>query len=279
MAAAADGPTATDSAPPAVEVEGLRFAYPDGSPALDGLTFTVPAGQRVAVLGPNGSGKTTFALHLIGILRAPTGRVAISGIGLTDVSVRELRRRVGMVFQDPDDQLFMSTVREDVAFGPGNLGLRGDGLLRRVDRALAAVGCTHLADRAPHHLSGGERRRVAVATVLAMEPDVLVLDEPTSNLDPASRRDLLGVLTTLAVTQVVITHDLSLALELCSRSVIVDGGRLVADGPTAEILADTDLLRAHRLELPFGLDPSAVRRYAAAYEPRTDRPDGAARPR
>jgi cobalt/nickel transport system ATP-binding protein len=272
-------PTATGSDPPAVEVAGLSFAYPDGSPALDGLTLAVSAGQRVAVLGPNGAGKTTFALHLNGILRAETGRVAVSGIELTDASVQELRRRVGMVFQDPDDQLFMPTVREDVAFGPGNLGLRGDELHRRVDRALEAVGCAHLAGRAPHHLSGGERRRVAVATVLAMEPDVLVFDEPTSNLDPASRRELIEVLTTLPVTQLVITHDLSLALELCPRSVIVDGGQLVADGPTIEILADTELLHAHRLELPFGLDPSLIRRLGVASRPHRDEPDGAIQPR
>lgn len=167
-------------------------------------------------------------------------------------TAREIRRRVGIVFQDPDDQLFMPTVAEDVAFGPANLGLRGAELAARVEAALAAVGAGDLADRAPHHLSGGERRRVAIATVLSMRPDVLVLDEPTSGLDPAGRRELVGVLDSLDVTLVVITHDLPFALELCPRAVIMDGGRVAAAGPTAELLADDALLRSHRLEMPFG---------------------------
>jgi cobalt/nickel transport system ATP-binding protein len=159
----------------------------------------------------------------------------------------------------------MPTVREDVAFGPANLGLRGDALHGRVAGALAAVGCDHLAARAPHHLSGGERRRIAIATVLAMHPDLIVLDEPSSNLDPASRRELVGVLRSLPVTQLVVTHDLPFVLELCPRTVIVDGGRVVADGPTRELLADTELLAAHRLELPFGLDPATVRDLAVPW--------------
>lgn len=251
-----DGPEAR---PSALEVEGLAFAYPDGSQALDGVDLVVAAGERVALLGPNGAGKTTLALHLNGIHRAQRGRVVVAGTTLADRTLAEVRRRVGLVFQDPDDQLFMSTVREDVAFGPGNLGLRGDDLHARVAEALAAVGCGHLAGRAPHHLSGGERRRVAVATVLAMRPDLLVLDEPTSNLDPASRRELVAVLAALPVTQLVVTHDLPLALELCPRGVIMDGGRVVADGPTPQLLSDPGLLARHRLELPFGLDAATVR--------------------
>jgi cobalt/nickel transport system ATP-binding protein len=242
----------------ALEVEGLAFVYPDGSSALRGLDLRVEAGERVAVLGPNGAGKTTLALHLNGIHRAAHGRVTVAGTELTDASVREIRRRVGLVFQDPDDQLFMPTVREDVAFGPANLGLRGAELETRVVEALTAVGGEHLADRAPHHLSGGERRRIALATVLAMRPDVLVLDEPTSNLDPASRRELVEVLRALAVTQLVITHDLPFALELCPRSVVVNGGVLVASGATHEVLADEVLLAANRLELPYGFDPRTV---------------------
>jgi cobalt/nickel transport system ATP-binding protein len=245
--------------PPALVVEDLAFAYPDGSEALTGVHLRVAAGERVAVLGPNGAGKTTLALHLNGIHRASRGRITVAGATLEDRTLPELRRRVGLVFQDPDDQLFMPTVREDVAFGPANLGLRGAELHARVAAALATVGCEALADRAPHHLSGGERRRVAIATVLAMAPDLLVLDEPSSNLDPASRRELVTVLRSLAVTQLVVTHDLPLVLELCPRTVIVDGGRVVADGDTVALLADTDLLAAHRLELPFGMDPATVR--------------------
>jgi cobalt/nickel transport system ATP-binding protein len=250
---------ATAHPPPALEVEDLAFAYPDGSEALTGVHLRVAAGERVAVLGPNGAGKTTLALHLNGIHRASRGRITVAGATLEDRTLPELRRRVGLVFQDPDDQLFMPTVREDVAFGPANLGLRGAELHARVAAALATVGCEALADRAPHHLSGGERRRVAIATVLAMAPDLLVLDEPSSNLDPASRRELVTVLRSLAVTQLVVTHDLPLVLELCPRTVIVDGGRVVADGDTVALLADTELLAAHRLELPFGMDPATVR--------------------
>jgi len=237
---------------PALEVTGLRFTYPDGREALRGVDLRVEAGERVALLGPNGAGKTTLTLHLIGLLEPDAGTVTAGGVPLGPATVREVRRRVGVVFQDPDDQLFMPTVAEDVAFGPANLGLRGPELAERVAEALAAVGATDLADRAPHHLSGGERRRVAIASVLAMRPDVLVLDEPTSGLDPAGRRELVGVLDELGVTQVVVTHDLPFALELCPRAVIMDGGRVVAAGPTPEILADDALLRAHRLEMPFG---------------------------
>jgi cobalt/nickel transport system ATP-binding protein len=243
--------------PPSLVVQDLRYAYPYGSEALRGIDLSVAAGERLAVLGPNGAGKTTLVLHLNGLLRAAGGQVEVTGLELTDATLREIRRRVGLVFQDPDDQLFMPTVREDVGFGPANLGVSGDELEARITEALGAVGCETLIGRAPHHLSGGERRRVAVATVLAMRPDVLVLDEPTSNLDPASRRELVEVLESLPVTQVVVTHDLPFALELCPRSVIVNGGRVVADGPTGTLLADPELLAANRLELPFGMDPQA----------------------
>ena len=247
-------------APADLEVSGLRYTYPDGTSALHGLDLRVEAGERVAVLGPNGAGKTTFALHCNGLLRGQGGEVAVGGLVLDERSLTEIRRRVGFVFQDPDDQLFLGTVREDVAFGPANLGLRGEELQARVHDALVAVEADHLAGRAPHHLSGGERRRVALATVLAMRPALLVLDEPTSNLDPAGRRELHDVLARLPVTQLVVTHDLSFALELCPRAVIVNGGRIVADAPTAELLADEALLHANRLELPFGFDPRAMRR-------------------
>ncbi|CAN5833034.1 ABC transporter ATP-binding protein [soil metagenome] len=248
----------------AVEVQGLRFTYPDGHRALSGLDLRVEAGQRVALLGPNGAGKTTLALHLNGINLAEAGAVRIGDLMIDESVLPEIRRRVGLVFQDPDDQLFMPTVGEDVAFGPANLGLRGGELEARVAEAMAAVGASDLGARAPHHLSGGERRRAALATVLAMRPDVLVLDEPTSGLDPAGRRELVDVLATLPMTQLIITHDLPFALELCERSVIVDGGRVVADGATADVLADDTLLRQHRLELPFGFDPRATRPTASS---------------
>jgi cobalt/nickel transport system ATP-binding protein len=241
--------------PPALEVRDLSFTYPDGHQALRGVDLTVPAGERVAILGPNGAGKTTLVLHLNGILAGATGRVIVAGLELGKESVREIRRRVGIVFQDPDDQLFMPTVGQDVAFGPANLGLRGAELDARCTGALQAVAMDGHADRAPHHLSFGQRRRVAVATVLAMEPDILVLDEPSSNLDPASRRELADVVLGLALTTVIVTHDLSYALELCPRALVMNDGRIVADGPTRDILSDETLLAANRLELPYGFDP------------------------
>ena len=240
----------------AVHVQGLVYSYPDGSPALGGVDLDITAGERVAVLGPNGAGKTTLILHLNGILLPQAGEVAIGGLPVTKANFKEIRRRVGVVFQDPDDQLFMPTVRDDVAFGPANLGLAGDAVEARVRAALDAVGMDGAGGRPPHHLSFGQRRRVALATVLAMDPQILVLDEPTSNLDPAARRDLADILVTLPVTAIIVTHDLPYALELCARSVILNDGVIVADGPTAEILGDAELMAANRLELPFGFDPS-----------------------
>jgi cobalt/nickel transport system ATP-binding protein len=251
---------------PALEARDVRFAHPDGRVALDGVDLTVAAGEQVAILGPNGAGKTTLMLHLNGIHRPAAGEVRIGGtvVDTRDrARLREVRRRVGLVFQDPDDQLFMPTVRADVAFGPANLGVTGTELAARVDEALAAVGMAHTADRHPQHLSMGERRRVAVATVLAMRPDVLVLDEPSSNLDPRARRELVEVLRTItgerSLTLLLVTHDLPLALELCARSVVLDAGRVVADGPTTELLDDDELLARHRLELPYGFDRALVR--------------------
>lgn len=243
---------------PVLDVRGLAFAYPDGHQALFGVDLHVHRGERVAMLGPNGAGKTTLVLHLNGILTAGAGSVAVSGLPVTKENVPEIRRRVGIVFQDPDDQLFMGTVRQDVAFGPMNLGLRGAGLDARVAHALEQVGMAEYADRPPHHLSFGQRRRVAVATVLAMEPEVLVLDEPSSNLDPASRRELADILRSLDVTVLMVTHDLPYALELCPRSVVLSGGTVVADGATYDVLTDDALMAAHRLELPFGFDPRSV---------------------
>ena len=246
------------SAPPSLLVEDLAFAYPDGHQALFGVDLRIERGERVALLGPNGAGKTTLVLHLNGILRGGRGDVTVAGLPVSKPSLQEIRRRVGIVFQDPDDQLFMPTVGEDVAFGPRNLGLPEAEVAAAVAEALEQVGMAGYAGRPPHHLSFGQRRRVAVATVLSMHPEILVLDEPSSNLDPAGRRELAEVLQSLPVTLLMITHDLPYALQLCPRSVILDGGVVVADGPTRELLADIDLLAAHRLELPYGFDPSSV---------------------
>jgi cobalt/nickel transport system ATP-binding protein len=252
-------PEGPDAAPPSLEVRGLAYAYPDGHQALFGVDLTVGRGERVALLGPNGAGKTTLVLHLNGILAAGAGSVTVAGLPVADrKNLAEVRRRVGIVFQDPDDQLFMPTVREDVAFGPAAAGLRGAALEERVTEALERVGMAAYAARPPHHLSFGQRRRVAVATVLATRPEILVLDEPSSNLDPSSRRELADILRSLDVTVLMVTHDLPYALELCPRSVILGDGVIAADGPTGTLLGDADLMRAHRLELPFGFDPRAV---------------------
>jgi len=244
----------------AVEVSGLRHAYPDGREALRGVELHVGHGERVAVLGPNGAGKTTLMLHLNGLLRASAGTLAVAGLRVERRTLRELRARVGLVFQDPDDQLFMPTVGEDVAFGPRNLELDGAEVDARVASALRAVRLDHAVDRAPYGLSMGERRRAAIATVLAMSPQLLVLDEPSANLDPRARRELLDVLERLEPTLLLTTHDLPLAAELCERTVVLDEGRVVADGPTEVLLADAELLAAHDLELPAGFDLERIER-------------------
>ena len=198
---------------PALAVEDLHYRYPDGTEVLRETAFHIHPGERVALLGPNGAGKTTLVFHLNGIFRPESGSVSVAGLPLIDENMKEIRRRVGVVFQDPDDQLFMPTVRQDVAFGPANYGKVGDELEELVDGALDAVGMLSVGDRPPHHLSVGQRRRVAVATVLAMQPEIVVLDEPSSNLDPASRRELADILTSLDITMLMVTHDLPYALE------------------------------------------------------------------
>ncbi len=242
---------------PAVRVEHLVHVYPDGHRALGGLTLTVHPGERVAVLGPNGAGKTSLMLHLNGVLTPTSGTVEISGIPLQRKNLRQIRERVGVVFQDPDDQLFMPTVAQDVAFGPANFGLQGARLAERVQSALEVVSLTDHAGRSPAHLSAGERRRAALATVLACRPELLVLDEPSANLDPVARRELATTLGALETTLLIVTHDLPYAAQLCQRAVIMDRGVIVADGDVRDILADTELLRRHRLELPWGFDLKA----------------------
>ena len=238
-----------------LEISGLAYAYPDGNQALYGVNLSINQGERVALLGPNGAGKTTLVLHLNGIIPTMQGQVRVAG-ELVDSknaeSIKSVRHKVGIVFQDPDDQLFMPTVGQDVAFGPYNAGLRGIELDKAVKEALELVGMSEFIDRPPHHLSFGQRRRVAVATVLAMKPEILVMDEPSSNLDPAARRELAEIITSLDVTFLMVTHDLPFAHELCQRAVILSAGVVAADDEISRVLSDKQLLTAHRLELPKG---------------------------
>ena len=238
-----------------LEISGLAYAYPDGNQALYGVNLSINQGERVALLGPNGAGKTTLVLHLNGIIPTMQGQVRVAG-ELVDSknaeSIKSVRHKVGIVFQDPDDQLFMPTVGQDVAFGPYNAGLRGLELDKAVKEALELVGMGEFIDRPPHHLSFGQRRRVAVATVLAMKPEILVMDEPSSNLDPAARRELAEIITSLDVTLLMVTHDLPFAHELCQRAVILSAGVVAADDEISRVLSDKQLLTAHRLELPKG---------------------------
>jgi cobalt/nickel transport system ATP-binding protein len=238
-----------------LEISGLAYAYPDGNQALYGVNLSINQGERVALLGPNGAGKTTLVLHLNGIIPTMQGQVRVAG-ELVDSknaeSIKSVRHKVGIVFQDPDDQLFMPTVGQDVAFGPYNAGLRGIELDKAVKEALELVGMSEFIDRPPHHLSFGQRRRVAVATVLAMKPEILVMDEPSSNLDPAARRELAEIITSLDVTLLMVTHDLPFAYELCQRAVILSAGVVAADDEISRVLSDKQLLTAHRLELPKG---------------------------
>ena len=243
-----------------IEARGLRCAYPNGHEALRGVDLAVEAGERVALLGPNGAGKTTL---MLAPRRAPArDRTPGSWRASTSIAGRwtSSARGWGLVFQDPDDQLFMPTVREDVAFGPLNQGLGRAETARRVQEALAAVRMDHAAERAPHELSMGERRRVAIATVLAGRPRLLVLDEPSASLDPRARRELLDVLEATHQALLVATHDLPLAAELCERVVILAHGLVVADGPAEAVLGDDGLLAEHDLELPVGFDLGRVTR-------------------
>jgi cobalt transport protein ATP-binding subunit len=247
--------SAPAGASPAIEVQNVDFSYPDGRQALSGVSMRIEPGERVALLGPNGAGKTSLVLQLNGVLTPSAGSVFIGGVQVGRRTLTEVRRRVGVVFQDPDDQLFSPTVGRDVAFGPAHLGLSGAALEARITEALSYVGLTDAADRPPHRLSLGERRRAAVATVLAMHPEVLVLDEPTANLDPAARREFADLIKRLGMTTLLVTHDLPYALELCPRALVIDHGQIVADGQTRELLGDAGFMSAHRLELPAGFNP------------------------
>ncbi len=235
---------------PVLHVHDLRFSYPDGREALNGVTMHVNPGEKVALVGPNGAGKSTLMLHFNGILKQTGGRIRVDGMDVVKENLGTIRAKVGLVFQNPDDQLFSTTVFDDVAFGPLHMGYPEPEVRRRVQVALDTVGIAGFASRMPHHLSVGERKRVAVATVLAMNPSILVLDEPTAGLDPRGRRSLITLLRDLDATMLVSTHDMQLVAELFERTIVLDGGLVVADGPTRELMSNTAFLEAHGLEAP-----------------------------
>ena len=241
-----------------VEVKELEFSYPDSTHALLGISFKITHGESVAIVGANGAGKSTLLLHLNGYLTPTIGQVHIGDFPLTKETLQEVRRTVGMVFQDPDDQLFMSTVYDDVAFGPLNLGLPIEEVDTRVQMALETVGVAHLKDRPPHRLSSGQKRRVAIATVLSMTPDILVMDEPTAGLDPQARRQLINLLLTFKHSKIIATHDLDMVMDLCERTIILHDGKIRADGPTSEIFKNEQLLAESHLEKPFRLQACPV---------------------
>ena len=232
-----------------LHVTDLRFRYPDGHQALLGVTLSIAPSEKVALVGPNGAGKSTLMLHFNGILRGE-GEVRVCGVPVTNHNLGQVRASVGLVFQDPDDQLFSPTVFDDVAFGPLHMGLPAVEVRQRVSAALEAVDMASYAPRMSHHLSVGEKKRIAIATVLSMDPEVLVLDEPTAGLDPRARRGLINLLRTLPQTIIASTHDLHFVNDLFPRMVVMDQGRIVADGPTAALLADSALLESHGLERP-----------------------------
>ncbi len=232
-----------------IEVSDLHYAYPDGRVALRGVSLKLSRGEKVALVGPNGAGKSTLILHLNGILDGD-GHVEVAGMGLTSENLPTIRALVGLVFQNPDDQLFSPTVFEDVAFGPLYMGLPEEEVLSRVEKALEAVRMKDYRYRLSHHLSMGEKKRIAIATVLSMNPSVLILDEPSAGLDPRARRTLINLLRDLPLTLLISTHDMAMVQELFPRMIVMDEGRIVADGQTSDILQDEGLLNAHGLEKP-----------------------------
>jgi cobalt transport protein ATP-binding subunit len=231
-------------------MEHVHFCYPDGFDALRGVDLRIGAGEKVALVGPNGAGKSTLMLQLNGTLRPSHGSVRVAGLAIDRATIRRVRSEVGLVFQDPDDQLFSPTVFDDVAFGPLHMGLAAPEVHHRVERALAAVGMAGFEHRVPHRMSLGQRKRVAIATVLSMDPSILVFDEPSAGLDPRGRRELIGLLRSLDQTMLVSTHDMRLVAEVFPRTIVMDGGAVVADGQTERLMADQALLEAHGLEAP-----------------------------
>jgi cobalt/nickel transport system ATP-binding protein len=245
-----------------VKFESVSYRYPDGTEALRDISFQVTHGESVGIIGANGAGKSTLLMQVNGYIMPSSGRIVVGDLELTKRTRAEIRRKVGMVFQNPDDQLFMPTVLDDVSFGPLNHGIPKDVVLRRVDEALATVGCLDLKHRPPHHLSGGQKSAVAIASVLVMQPDILVMDEPASNLDPKSRRTLINLLKRFEHSRIIASHDLDLILEVCGRCILINAGKIVADGPAQEILNDRGLLEKNNLELPLSRSCSLGHRHA-----------------
>jgi len=241
-----------------IQAGNLKYTYPDGRQALNGVTFQIVHGESVGIVGANGAGKSTLLMHLVGVLFPDEGEISVGEVPVIKKTLPVIRQSVGMVFQDPDDQLFMTTVYDDVAFGPRNYKLPGEEVEKRVKNALETVGILHLMDRPPYKLSGGEKRAAAIATVLAMKPDILVMDEPSSALDPKSRRRLITLLQRFAHTKIIATHDLDMVLELCERTIILNDGKIVTDGPTLEILTNEELMEKCGLEMPLGLQGCPV---------------------
>jgi len=238
-----------------IEIDRLSYAYPDGHRALQDVSLHIQPCEKVALVGPNGAGKSTLILHLNGILQGQ-GQVHVCGLEVKEPNLGKIRAMVGLVFQSPEDQLFSPTVFDDVAFGPLYQGLSPEEVQRRVDEALSAVHMSAYSDRVSHHLSLGEKKRIAIATVLSMNPDLLVLDEPSSNLDPRARNEFSALLQGMRITKILVTHDLPFVFENCDRVVVMSGGRIVADGDSFSILSDEALLSEHGLELPYGFYPA-----------------------
>jgi cobalt/nickel transport system ATP-binding protein len=241
-----------------LEVKDLEYTYPDGHQALHGLSFRITHGESVGIVGANGAGKSTLLSHFTGILMPTAGTVRVGDLPVLRQTLKQIRRTVGMIFQNPDDQLFMPTVFDDVAFGPLNMGLPQTEIRERVAEALQTVGAAHLKDRPPYKLSGGEKRAVAIACVLAMTPDILVMDEPSAALDPLARRRLIRLLAGFQHTKIIATHDLDLVLDLCERTIVLGEGKVIADGPSLEIFQNDDVMKKGHLEKPLRMQGCPV---------------------
>ena len=241
-----------------IDFKDIFFRYPDGTEALKGVSFRITHGESVGLVGANGAGKSTLLLQMNGYMLPSSGVINIGGVELTKNTRQDIRKKVGVVFQNPDDQLFMPTVFDDVAFCPLNLGMSNERVTDRVNSALQTIGCLDLAAKPPHHLSADKKRAVSIATVLAMEPDILAMDEPSSNLDPKSRRDLIGLLQEFKHTKIIASHDLDLILEVCERCLVIKNGMIVADGCVSDILTNQLLLEENHLELPLSLQKNRI---------------------
>jgi cobalt/nickel transport system ATP-binding protein len=240
-----------------VHVDNVCFSYPDKAAVLSEVSFEVTRGERVALIGPNGSGKTTLFLLLCGILSPASGKIAVNGKGIKH---NQFNTDISYLFQSPDDQLFTATVFDDVAFGPINEGLPEEEVTDRVKNALERVGCEKLADKSPHHLSGGEKRMVALATMLSMHPQVMLFDEPTSDLDLRNRRNIITLFASLQKTMIISSHDLEFLLETCNRALVIDNGKIAEDGDIVELLSDEKIMKSHHMEKPHSLYPHTHKR-------------------